>query len=31
MASQMSKVQLEPPTGEICDIQDGRANSEIEY
>ena len=31
MASQRYKVQLAPPTEKICDIQDGRANSEIGY
>ena len=29
MPSQRSKVQLAPPTGKICDIQDGLANSDI--
>ena len=31
MASQRFKVEIAPPTGKICDIQDGRANSEIGY
>ena len=31
MALQTSKVQFAPPTGKICDIQDGHANSEVGY
>ena len=31
MASQRPKVQLALPTGKICEIQDGLANSEIGY
>ena len=31
MVSQRSKVEIAPPTGKICDIQHGRADSEIRY